>query len=89
MAKIRIPSFISTYAGDQTNITVSGETVGEILDNLIAQYPPLRNHLYDGDTLRSFINIYVGQDDIRQLQGLETAILEDTHIMIIPSIAGG
>lgn len=89
MAKIRIPSFISSYADGNTSVTIQGKTVGDILDNLIIQYPPLRNHLFNGDTLRSFINIYVGEDDIRSLQGLETAVLEDAHIMIIPSIAGG
>jgi len=89
MAQLRIPSFISHYADNQASIAAEGKTVRLVLENVIAQYPDLRNHLFDGDQLRGFVNIYLEQDDIRGLQGLETAVEPDSVLLIIPSIAGG
>ena len=89
MAQLRIPSFISHYADGQATLIGEGKTVRLVLDHVIAQYPNLRNHLFDGDELRGFVNIYLGQDDIRGLQGLETAVEPDSVLLIIPSIAGG
>jgi adenylyltransferase/sulfurtransferase len=68
---------------------VSGATVGAALDSLTDQHPDLRQHLYEGDNLRSFVNIYLNKEDVRQLDGADTAISEEDTLMIIPSIAGG
>jgi len=89
MTTIRIPTPLRPYAGGNGKITVSGETVGAVLDDLTAQYPELRNHLYEGDSLRSFVNVYLGEDDVRYLQGEATAVSDSDTLMIIPSIAGG
>jgi adenylyltransferase/sulfurtransferase len=70
-------------------VAVSGATVGAALDDLIDQHPDLRQHLYEGDNLRSFVNIYLNKEDVRQLDGEDTAISEADTLMIIPSIAGG
>jgi adenylyltransferase/sulfurtransferase len=55
----------------------------------VTQYPDLKQHLFNGDELRSFVNIFLGEDDIRFLDGLETEIDAGTNLRIIPSIAGG
>ncbi len=89
MTTIRIPTPLRPYAGGNGKITVSGGTVGAVLDDLTAQYPELRNHLYEGDSLRSFVNVYLGEDDVRYLQGEATAVSDTDTLMIIPSIAGG
>lgn len=89
MTTIRIPTPLRPYAGGNGKITVSGGTVGAVLHDLTAQYPELRNHLYEGDSLRSFVNVYLGENDVRYLQGEATAVSDSDTLMIIPSIAGG
>lgn len=89
MATIRIPTPLRLYTGDQAEVKVSGATVGEALDNLISVYPELRTHLYQDDKLRSFVNVFLGDEDIRFLQGTETEIDAAARLRIIPSIAGG
>ncbi len=89
MATIRIPTPLRPYSGGNSAVTVSGDTVGEALDNLTQQHPQLRNHLFDGEELRSFVNVYLNKEDVRGLQGSQTALKADDTLMIIPSIAGG
>ncbi|MDX1416099.1 MAG: ubiquitin-like small modifier protein 1 [Candidatus Promineifilaceae bacterium] len=89
MTTIRIPTPLRPYTGGQSKIAVSGDTVGAALTQLTAQHPDLRQHLYEGDNLRSFVNIYLNKEDVRQLNGQDTAVSEDDTLMIIPSIAGG
>ena len=89
MPSIKIPTPLRIYTGSQTQVTVTGATIGEALADLTGQYPELRPHLYNGDSLRSFVNVFVGEEDIRFLSGLDTDIAETDAIRIIPSIAGG
>jgi adenylyltransferase/sulfurtransferase len=70
-------------------VAVSGTTVGEALSDLTRQHPELQQHLYDGDVLRSFVNIYLNKEDVRNLEGESTAVTAEDTLMIIPSIAGG
>ena len=89
MPTFRIPTPLRPYSGGNSQIQVSGETVGDALNDLTGQYPELRQHLYEGQKLRSFVNIYLNQEDIRYGDGVETSVKEDDTLMIIPSIAGG
>jgi molybdopterin converting factor small subunit len=89
MANIKIPTPLRPYTGNQAEVAVSGETVGAALTDLVEQHPDLKQHLYNGDELRNFVNIFMGEEDIRFLDGLETEIDPDTNLRIIPSIAGG
>ena len=90
MAKILIPTPLRQYADKHDSITVSGGTVGEALDALIMQYPELRRHLFtDEGKLRSFVNVYVSDEDIRYLNKDATAVKDTDTISIVPSIAGG
>ena len=89
MTTIRIPTPLRPYVEGQSKVAVSGATVGAALDDLTDQHPDLRQHLYEGDNLRSFVNIYLNKEDVRQLDGPDTAISEADTLMIIPSIAGG
>ena len=70
-------------------VAVSGETVGAALNDLTYQHPDLRQHLFEGDNLRSFVNVYLNKEDVRQLDGPDTAVTDSDTLMIIPSIAGG
>jgi molybdopterin converting factor small subunit len=89
MATFRIPTPLRPYSGGQNYVPVAGETVGDALSDLTTQYPALRQHLYNGNELRSFVNIYLNKEDIRHGDGPETAITEDDTLLIVPSIAGG
>lgn len=89
MTTIRIPTPLRPYTGGQSRVDVSGGTVGAALDDLTGQHPDLRQHLFEGDQLRSFVNIYLNKEDVRQLNGQDTAVKDDDTLMIIPSIAGG
>ena len=89
MPTIRIPTPLRPYTGNNSSVQVSGATVGSALDDLTQQHTELRPHLFEGDALRSFVNIYLNQEDIRYLDGADTQLAENDTLMIIPSIAGG
>src|SRR5271157_4126114 len=90
MAKILIPTPLRQYAGKQDSVEISGSTVGEALKGLTAQFGDLRKHLYnDEGKLRSFVNVYVNDEDIRYLQKDGTPLKEGDTVSIVPSIAGG
>jgi molybdopterin converting factor small subunit len=89
MATIRIPTPLRPYAGGTEYIEVTGQTVGEVLDDLTRRFPDLRPHLFNDGKLRSFVNVFVGEEDVRYLDGLETPITENDRLLIVPSVAGG
>ncbi len=88
---INIPTPLRAYTGGLQTVTVPGATVGEALQALVATYPDLHQHLYTGEgKLRSFVNLYLNDDDIRYLPQKEaTPVSESDELSIIPSIAGG
>lgn len=87
---ILIPTALRSFAGGQSEVQVQARTAGEALNQLVTTHPALRKHLYtDAAQLRSFVNVYVGEDDIRHAAGLDTPVPEDGTVMIVPSIAGG
>ncbi len=89
-ATILIPTALRQYADNRQSVTVSGEKVTELLDDLSRHYPELKKHLFsDEGNLRNFVNIYLNDEDIRYLQKGETAVKEGDVISIIPSVAGG
>jgi len=90
MAVLRIPTPLRSYTDGQTEVTVSGGTVAEAIASLTASYPALKPHLYKEDgELRAFVNLFKGEENIKDLEGLQTPIGENDRLMIIPSIAGG
>jgi molybdopterin/thiamine biosynthesis adenylyltransferase/rhodanese-related sulfurtransferase/molybdopterin converting factor small subunit len=90
MAKVLIPTPLRQYAGKQDNVLLGGATVGEVLGTLTSQYSELRRHLYnDQGKLRSFVNVYVNDEDIRYMEKEATPVKESDTISIVPSIAGG
>ena len=90
MPKILIPTPLRPFADNQARLEVEGGTVAEAMRALIERYPRLEGHLYDGEgRLRSFVNVYVGEDDIRYRERTDTSVEPDTEISIVPSVAGG
>jgi MoaD family protein len=87
---IIIPSALRQYTGNQDTIELSGQSVGEVLEQLTSHYPLLKKHLYnDEGNLRNFVNIYINEDDIRTQQRTDTPIKGGDVISIVPSVAGG
>jgi len=89
MTTIRIPTPLRPYTGGSSSIKVNGGTVGAALSHLTEQHPDLRPHLFEGDELRSFVNVFLNQEDVRYLDGAATEVADNDTLMIIPSIAGG
>lgn len=89
MTSIKIPTPLRAYTDNQAQINVSGTNVGAALNDLVMQYPELRQHLFNGSELRNFVNVFLDDEDIRFLDGLNTEITAEDNLRIIPSIAGG
>lgn len=89
MPSIKIPTPLRAYTGGNAEIEVSGDTVAAILSDLVAQYPDLKKHIFNNDQLRDFVNVFIGEDDIRDRDGIETIVRSSDKLRIIPSIAGG
>jgi sulfur-carrier protein len=89
--KIHIPTPLRAYTDKQETVSVGGATVAEGLENLVQQFSAMRGHLFTPDgKLRSFVNVYVNDEDVRYLPEKEnTAATDATELTIIPSIAGG
>ena len=86
---VRIPSALRASTGGQARVAVEGATVGEALDNLEATYPGLKDRLRDEHgTIARFINVFVGGEDVRLLDGLNTT-LDGAELSIVPAVAGG
>ena len=89
-AKIEIPSALQRFVNNQQVVEVPVGTVKNVFNGLIREYGELQNHLYDEDgKIRSFINIYLNDEDIRYAQNLDTEVKAGDVIQIDPSIAGG
>ena len=90
MPTLKIPTPLRSYTGGQVEVRVGGSSVGEVMERLVQDYPSLKPHLYNGDgKLRPFVNLFVGEHNVKDLDGLATPVTEETRILLVPSIAGG
>jgi molybdopterin converting factor small subunit len=89
-ASVRIPTILRTYTGGAGEVTADGATLADVLDSLEAKHPGIRARVLD-DTgaLRRFVNIYVGDEDVRFSGGLGAEVADGARISIIPAVAGG
>ena len=87
---VRIPTILRTYTGGESEVSAEGATLAEVLDDLEASYSGIRARILDdaGD-IRRFVNVYVGNDDVRFLDGLGTPTPDGVQLSIIPAVAGG
>lgn len=90
MTTLKIPTPLRAYTEGKSEISVEGRTVAEVMEDLVTQHPSLRPHLFNGDgVLRPFVNLFLNDENIRDLQGIQTSIGENDQLILIPSIAGG
>jgi molybdopterin converting factor small subunit len=86
---VRIPAPLRPLTGGKDEVTAEGATVGEVIADLDKKHPGIKDRLCDEKGVRRFINIYVGEEDVRFLDGLATALKAGDQISIVPAIAGG
>jgi sulfur-carrier protein len=87
---VRVPTILRTYTGGESEVTASGATLAEVLDDLDAHYSGIKGRILDDNgELRRFVNVYVGNDDVRFLDNLGTPTPDGTQISVIPAVAGG
>jgi len=90
VATVRIPTQLRNLVGDQSELTVDGGTVGDVLGALDAAHPGFGERLFDeGGKLRRFVNVFVDDEDLRFLEGLDTPLTERSVVSIVPAVAGG
>jgi sulfur-carrier protein len=88
--KVIIPTALRQYTGGQSALQLEGATVGDVLQQVVAQHPEFGNQIFDrAGNLRSFVNLYRNDDDVRYLEGLDTPVSDRDDLSIIPAIAGG
>jgi molybdopterin synthase sulfur carrier subunit len=90
MATVRIPPVLRPKTGGQPEVEAEGKTVGEVLRALTVQHPDTRAQLFgDDDDLNRYVNVYLNDEDVRVLDGLDTVVKEGDTVVILPAMAGG
>jgi molybdopterin synthase sulfur carrier subunit len=88
--EVRIPTVLRSHAGGASVVTVDGATIGEVLNKLVAEYPGMSGQVIQEDgSLHKFVNIYINDDDVRYLNGVDTPVPDGSEISILPAVAGG
>jgi molybdopterin converting factor small subunit len=89
-AKVRVPTQLRTLTAGEAEISVEGDTLAEVLASLDAAHPGFRDRLFDENgKLRRFVNVFVADEDVRFLQGLDTKVTNGQTVSIVPAVAGG
>jgi len=89
-AKVRIPAPLRKHTKDAAEVMIQGNTVGEVINNLVAEYPDLNELIRDkDDKIRRFVNAYLNSEDIRHLKDLDSEVKDGDEVSIVPAIAGG
>ncbi|WP_232680589.1 MoaD/ThiS family protein [Nocardioides sp. R-C-SC26] len=87
---VRVPTILRTYTGGESEVTASGATLADLLEDLDTSYPGIKARILDDNgALRRFVNVYVGNDDVRFLDNLATPTPAGTQVSVIPAVAGG
>jgi sulfur-carrier protein len=87
---VRIPTILRTYTGGESEVSANGETLAAVLDDLDSNYSGIKGRIVDEQgALRRFVNVYVGNDDVRFLDGLSTSTPDGATVSVIPAVAGG
>jgi MoaD family protein len=87
---VRVPTILRTYTGGESEVSAEGATVADVLESLDANYQGIKGRIVDEQgELRRFVNVYVGNDDVRFLDGLATQVNDGSEVSVIPAVAGG
>ena len=87
---VRVPTILRTYTGGESEVSAEGATVADVLESLDANYQGIKGRIVDEQgELRRFVNVYVGNDDVRFPDGLATQVNDGSEVSVIPAVAGG
>ena len=87
---VRLPTIMRSHAGGQSEISAEGSTIGDVVDDVVRQFPGTATHLRAPDGgVHKFVNLYLNDDDVRYLQKLDTPVKDGDQVSILPAVAGG
>jgi len=87
---VRIPTILRTYTDGESQVSAEGTTLNEVIEDLDASYPGIKGRILDEQgAIRRFVNVYVGNDDVRFLDALDTKTPDGAQVSVIPAVAGG
>lgn len=90
MPSVRVPPVLRQHTGGATVLSVEGDNVGAVLEALVSRHPDTKDQIFSEEgELNRFVNVYLNDEDVRVLDGLDTAVSEDDTVMILPAMAGG
>jgi MoaD family protein len=90
MPTVKIPPVLRPRTGGESELDVAGQTIGEVLEALAELHPETRDQVFaDGGELNRFLNVYINSEDVRVLEGLDTAVADGDTVMLLPAMAGG
>jgi sulfur-carrier protein len=87
--EVRIPTILRTYTGGEKAVPAQGDNLAALIDDLEANHPGLKDRLLDGADLRRFVNVYINDEDVRFIGGLEAALSDGDQVVVLPAVAGG
>ena len=87
--EVRIPTILRTYTDGQKAVDASGDTLAGLIEDLETNHPGLRDRLIEGEDLRRFVNVYINDEDVRFLGGLEAPLADGDQVVVLPAVAGG
>jgi molybdopterin synthase sulfur carrier subunit len=87
--EVRIPTILRTYTGGEKSVDAEGATLAALIDNLEASHTGLKDRLIENGDLRRFINVYINDEDVRFIGGLEAALSDGDQVVVLPAVAGG
>jgi molybdopterin converting factor small subunit len=94
--EVRIPTILRSYTGDQKAVPAEGATLAAVIDDLEANHPGIKDRLVEasgeqggGRTLRRFVNVYVNDEDVRFIGGMDAAVSDGDQVVVLPAVAGG
>jgi molybdopterin synthase sulfur carrier subunit len=87
--EVRIPTVLRTYTGGAKTVDGSGDTLAEVIDSVEQHNQGIKARLVEGDALRRFVNVYVNDEDVRFLRGLDTTVTDGDVVVVLPAVAGG
>ncbi|WP_028659070.1 MoaD family protein [Nocardioides insulae] len=87
--EVRIPTILRTYTGGEKAVTGAGDNLSALIDDLEANHPGLKERLIENGDLRRFVNVYVNDEDVRFIGGLEAELTDGDQVVVLPAVAGG
>ena len=87
--EVRIPTILRTYTGGEKAVQANGATLAALIEDLEANHPGIKDRLIEGEELRRFVNVYINDEDVRFIGGLEAELSDGDQVVVLPAVAGG